>query len=365
MRSAPLSAAVDLYSASEIARASGVSEAEVQAIIASGRVTSFRGFVAPQEAAALVRRLTRGTGESSTERSPLTGPCTPARRSEWGLVFSVVAHAAAVLALTLGIAALSVTARDTDQRVIPTMPSHIVYMMLPGPGGGGGGGGMLQAPVPPPPAVHEPEPRPRATPTPPVSVRRPPPTYVRSTKRLPVPPPRRIEPLDIETPAAPVPRVVQAPIVAAPAPRLDTMGVMASVSTATSAGMGIGGGAGSGRGTGSGSGAGPGLGEGSGGGTGGGPFRPGSGIEPPRLLREVRPNYTEEGRRRQIEGEVDLEVVVGRDGHPSSVRVVRGLGAGLDQQAVLAVRQWRFSPARRNGVPVDVIVDVSVGFTLR
>jgi TonB family protein len=129
--------------------------------------------------------------------------------------------------------------------------------------------------------------------------------------------------------------------------------------------MGIGGGAGAGTGTGSGSGAGPGLGDGSGGGTGGGPFRPGSGVEPPRLIHEVRPNYTDEGRRRRVEGQVDLEVVVTRDGRAGNIRVVRGLGAGLDQQAVAAVRQWRFSPARRNGGPVDVIVDVSVDFALR
>jgi TonB family protein len=62
---------------------------------------------------------------------------------------------------------------------------------------------------------------------------------------------------------------------------------------------------------------------------------------------------------------VDLEVVVDRDGRATNVRVVRGLGAGLDQQAVAAVRQWRFAPARRNGVPVDVVVDVSVDFRLR
>ena len=67
----------------------------------------------------------------------------------------------------------------------------------------------------------------------------------------------------------------------------------------------------------------------------------------------------------ESKGEVHLEVVVARDGQPSSIRVIRGLGAGLDQQAVQAVRQWRFSPARRNGVPVDVVVDVSVDFTLR
>jgi TonB family protein len=366
MHTAPLSAGVDLYSAAEIAHASGADEADVRAIIESGRVTSFRGYVAPAEAAALVRRLIRGAGESASERSPLTGPLVSGRRSEWGFVFSFVGHLGAIAFLTLGVAALTVSARDTDERVIPTLPANLVFLMLPGPGGGGGGGGMLQAPAPPAPATEDQRPRPRATPTPPVTLRRPPPTYVRSTKRLPVPPPRRIEPRDTQTPAAPVPPVVQAPIAPAPTPaRLDTMGVMASVSTATSAGMGIGGGAGSGTGTGSGSGSRPGLGEGSGGGTGGGPFRPGSGVEPPRLIREVRPNYTEEGRRRRLGGEVDLEVVVARDGRTTNIRVVRGLGAGLDEQAVAAVRQWRFSPARRNGVPVDVIVDVSVEFTLR
>jgi protein TonB len=57
--------------------------------------------------------------------------------------------------------------------------------------------------------------------------------------------------------------------------------------------------------------------------------------------------------------------VVDSDGRTTNIRVVRGLGAGLDQQAVAAVRQWRFSPARRNGAPVDVVVDVSVDFRLR
>ena len=250
MRTAPFSAGVDLYSADEIARASGANDADVRAIIESGRVTSFRGYVAPTEAAALVRRLIRGAGESSAERSPLTGPRIAARRSEWGLAFSIVGHVAAILFLTLGMAALSLTARDTEERIIPTLPSNLVFLVLPGPGGGGGGGGMLEAPVPPPPAAEDPRPpRPRATPTPPVTFRRPPPTYVRSTKR-----PRRCRRLGASNRAtpqasvAPAPPVVQAPIVPAPAPRLDTLGVMASVSTATSAGIGTGGGAGSGSG---------------------------------------------------------------------------------------------------------------------
>ena len=139
MRTAPFSAGVDLYSAAEIARASGVDDADVRAIVESGRVTSFRGYVAPTEAAALVRRLIRGAGESSAERSPLTGPRVAARQSEWGLAFSIVGHIAAILFLTLGVAALTLTARDTEERIIPTLPSNLVFLVLPGPGGGGGG----------------------------------------------------------------------------------------------------------------------------------------------------------------------------------------------------------------------------------
>jgi protein TonB len=47
------------------------------------------------------------------------------------------------------------------------------------------------------------------------------------------------------------------------------------------------------------------------------------------------------------------------------VRLVRGLGAGLDQRAIDAVRQWRFSPARRFGTPVDVLVQIAVEFRIR
>jgi protein TonB len=48
-----------------------------------------------------------------------------------------------------------------------------------------------------------------------------------------------------------------------------------------------------------------------------------------------------------------------------NVKVLQGLGGGLDQRAIDAVRQWRFSPARRFGTPVDVMVEVAVEFSLR
>jgi protein TonB len=173
----------------------------------------------------------------------------------------------------------------------------------------------------------------------------------------PDPPPRAQEPL--------ASHVLIAPVAASGRERQRDGEINAADHHEDSLGSGTGGGAGAGRGTGNGPGVGAGIGPGVGGGTGGGPFRPGSGIEPPRLLREVKATYTEEARRRGITGDVDLEIVVKRDGTVDNVRVVRGLETGLDQRAIAAVREWRFAPARRQGEAVDVIVQVSVEFTLR
>ena len=159
---------------------------------------------------------------------------------------------------------------------------------------------------------------------------------------------------------------MNAPVAPQPADSQDRIGTpTAPPAQRESQGPGAGGGAGTGRGTGIGEGQGTGLGDGSGGGTGGGPFRPGAGIEPPSLLREVKASYTNEARRQRIQGDVDLEIVVRRDGSVGDVRVLRGLGAGLNEKAIEAVRQWRFSPARRHGAAVDVVVTVSVEFKLR
>jgi TonB family protein len=102
-----------------------------------------------------------------------------------------------------------------------------------------------------------------------------------------------------------------------------------------------------------------------GGGAGGGPFRPGAGIAAPRVLREVKAEYTEDARRAGITGEVVLEIVVRRDGAVGDVRLLKGLGGGLNDRAIQAVRQWRFAPATRQGVAVDVVVEVAVDFKLR
>jgi protein TonB len=79
----------------------------------------------------------------------------------------------------------------------------------------------------------------------------------------------------------------------------------------------------------------------------------------------VKAQFTDEARRRNISGDVLLEIVVTRDGRVGDVKVLQGLGAGLDERALAAVRQWQFAPARRQGQAVDVVVEVAVEFTLR
>jgi TonB family protein len=174
-------------------------------------------------------------------------------------------------------------------------------------------------------------------------------------------------PVPIDPPVVNVP-AINAPVVPVAADPVTQAGLPTETSrqaSTASSGPGKGGGIGSGAGTGLGEGQGSGIGPGSGGGTGGGEFGPGSGIEPPSLLREVRPVYTTEARRRSIEGDVHLEIVVRDNGSVGAIRITRGLDAGLDQKAVEAVRQWRFAPARRRGTPVEVVVQVAVEFKLR
>jgi len=138
------------------------------------------------------------------------------------------------------------------------------------------------------------------------------------------------------------------------------------VSYGTSTGPGSGGGVGTGSGTGIGSGRGPGVGPGSGGGTGGGVYRPGGTVTTPRLLSQVKPSYTSDALGRKIQGSVWLEIVVSREGRVDEVRVIRSLDpAGLDEQAVAAVRRWQFEPGRLAGAPVDVMVTVVMDFSIQ
>ncbi len=85
---------------------------------------------------------------------------------------------------------------------------------------------------------------------------------------------------------------------------------------------------------------------------------------PVEIQFKPRPQYTEEARRLQIEGEVELEIVFEASGKLRVVRVVRGLGHGLDENAVQAAAAIRFRPAQAGGTPVDSTAMVRIIFQL-
>jgi TonB family protein len=90
-----------------------------------------------------------------------------------------------------------------------------------------------------------------------------------------------------------------------------------------------------------------------------------SGVEPPRIRREVKPFYTPDAMRRKVEGVVLLDALVLPDGSVGAARVKQSLDPDLDQSAVASLRRWQFMPATRDGIPVAVVVAVEVSFTLK
>jgi len=164
------------------------------------------------------------------------------------------------------------------------------------------------------------------------------------------------------------PKLPMEPTVVAPQvmmPNMANLGdPLSKVISPPSNGTGSGGGIGSGSGGGVGSGRGPGVGPGWGGGIGGGPYRVGGGVSAPRVLYSPDPEYSEEARKAKYQGTVVLWVVVGPDGRPRDIRVQRSLGLGLDEKAMEAVRTWKFEPARKDGQPVAVQINVEVNFRL-
>src|SRR6266436_2411880 len=123
---------------------------------------------------------------------------------------------------------------------------------------------------------------------------------------------------------------------------------------------------GNGGGTGIGSGSGGGLGPGEGGGTGGGSFRAGvNGVGSPVCFYQPPPEYSDEARKVKYQGAVVVEGIIGLDGKISNIRVVKGVGMGLDENAVTAVKTWRCKPAAGpSGKPVATIVPIEVTFRL-
>jgi protein TonB len=94
------------------------------------------------------------------------------------------------------------------------------------------------------------------------------------------------------------------------------------------------------------------------------PYKVGDGVTAPKPTSRVDPSYTEDAKRAKIEGSVTLKIVVDRNGVPRDIEVVKPLDAGLDQNAITAVSQWRFEPGTKDGQAVDVIANIEVNFRL-
>jgi TonB family protein len=92
--------------------------------------------------------------------------------------------------------------------------------------------------------------------------------------------------------------------------------------------------------------------------------RVGGEVKPPVLASKTEPEYTVEARLAQYQGTILLHIEVDADGVPRNIRILRGLGLGLDQRAIDALNQWRFKPAMQDGQPVTVQARVEVNFRL-
>ncbi len=263
------------------------------------------------------------------------------KRSTGALAVSLGIHGA-MFGLAIWVAMNPSVAPNTMQ-ALDKLSDQIVWLDVPGPGGGGGGGGNQKV-----------EPIKKVE--------------LKGEDKLTVP---AVKKPDMEQPKEKPPedpiQNLTIPAQTLASADLAQAGAMEGIPTSDSLGLGRGGGAGTGVGTGIGSGRGSGLGDGWGGGTGGGAYRPGNGVETPRLLREVKPQYTAQAMRAKIQGEVLLECIVQPDGAVGNIKVVRSLDAafGLDQEAIKAARQWRFAPGTKQGQPVPVLVTIAIAFTLR
>jgi len=178
------------------------------------------------------------------------------------------------------------------------------------------------------------------------------------------------KPSPIEHPSLPVAPTIQVqPELVPPQPANMPLGLPNGVIGPPSDGPGSGKGIGSGKGGGVGSGDGTGLGPGRGFNTGGGDAGIGGGDigipdVKPQVLSWPKPKYTEEARKEKIQGKVFLSVVFGADGRIRDIKVVRGLGYGLDEQAIIAAQQIKFIPGTRNGQPISVRQRIEVEFRL-
>jgi len=257
-------------------------------------------------------------------------------------LLSILGHVSVVTLLIIPWAtSIPKLPKANETAVVVYNPVDLVLPVAPKPDSGGGGGGGRKTLTPP------------------------------SLGKLPRAADKQFVPPDPEPPKNPDPKLVVEPTVVAPQlasmPQINllNLGDPNGVAGPPSAGPGTGGGIGTGQGRGVGEGKGPGVGPGEGGGVGGGVFRVGGGVSPPSVLSRVEPQYSEEARKARYQGTVVLEAIVRKDGTVDILRVVRSLGFGLDENAIDALKKWKFRPGTKGGIPVDVALNIEVNFNLR
>jgi TonB family protein len=258
------------------------------------------------------------------------------------LAFSMMVHVGLVLAiLFVPMLFMRQAAKVTNTHVELLDPSQLTLNLPPKPDkSGGGGGGGRREPIP---ASKGKLPRP-------------------SDKQLTPPTPKivNLDPVLAVEPTVIVPQLNSFPDI-----NIANYGDPLGIPGPPSSGPGTGGGIGTGTGGGVGSGKGGGVGPGEGGGIGGGVFRVGGGVSAPSIVYRVEPTYSEEARKAKYQGVVVLSAIVRKDGTIEILKVVRGLGLGLDENAIQALKQWKFRPGMKNGVAVDVALNIEVNFSLR
>lgn len=237
---------------------------------------------------------------------------------------------AAILSILLHVVLLLITFPSFGARVFDLEKELVVLKRLAQPAAQMGG-----------------SPRPEATPVRPEVIPEPRPVYV------PIPDPTPLEPKPIRR------REVEetAPILDRLVTDLNIGPIDAPPGPPSTAGDGRSRAAGTG----------PGPVEGPGSGTGGdGVYTLGGDVTNPQILVQTTPKYTDDAIKAKVQGVVWLQAVIRRDGSVSDFKVLRGLGYGLEEQAIREIAtNWKFRPGTLNGRPVDVLATIEVQFTLR
>ncbi len=85
-------------------------------------------------------------------------------------------------------------------------------------------------------------------------------------------------------------------------------------------------------------------------------------VTPPRVTKQVNPEYSLGARGIRIKGSVVVETVVSSHGTPRNTHVIKGLDKDIDEAVVAAVKQWQFAPGKKDGKPVAVRVQFEIAF---